>query len=349
MSLSAIIINFNGAGDLPLCLKALANQTVPPEVIVVDNVSTDNSVSLLRRDWPDVIVVENPVNNGFGDGANTGAAVATGDVFLFMNPDVSLPPTAVEQITAAISERGGVIGPAIRTGATGDLDYGLTVDMLGMPKGLSSPGKPLFVQGCVLGVSRTAFDQLGHFDERYFLFAEDLELGWRAVAAGLECSVITDLIVDHRGGGSAAGGYASKNGFATSEIRVSLRERNTLAAVVSCAPASVTLIMVPILVTKIIAMAFLFAILGRRSLSAKLLQGLVWNGRELQRTLQRRRSLPRVKGGRKKAWRRVARTIFVFSTLRRFGMPRFVDTEVPVVLRDSVGRDDQVDKDEQYQ
>src|SRR5216683_3491475 len=89
-ALSAVIVNYNSGDDLGRCLGSVVGQGEAVEIIVVDNGSQDGSVDRARAEYPDIRVFSEGVNDGFAGGANRGAAVASANVLLFLNPDVIL-------------------------------------------------------------------------------------------------------------------------------------------------------------------------------------------------------------------------------------------------------------------
>ena len=100
--ISVIIPNWNGAAHLPTCLDSLRRQTYPHfEVIVVDNGSTDNSLQLLERDYPEVKVVALPENRGFAGGVNAGIRQARGEIIAVFNNDAQADPRWLEELAAA--------------------------------------------------------------------------------------------------------------------------------------------------------------------------------------------------------------------------------------------------------
>ncbi|HPV06824.1 MAG TPA: glycosyltransferase family 2 protein [Aggregatilineales bacterium] len=100
--ISIVIPNWNGAHFLPTCLDSLRRQTAPRlEVIVADNASTDGSLELLARDYPEVRVVALPENRGFTGACNAGMRAATGDIVILLNNDTEVEPDWAEQVAAA--------------------------------------------------------------------------------------------------------------------------------------------------------------------------------------------------------------------------------------------------------
>lgn len=101
--LSVIIPNWNGAAHLPTCLEALRRQTYPHrEILVVDNGSTDGSLSLLAR-YPEVRVLALGRNRGFAGAVNAGIRAARGEILVLLNNDTEAAPTWLEALAAAFA------------------------------------------------------------------------------------------------------------------------------------------------------------------------------------------------------------------------------------------------------
>ena len=103
--LSVIIPNWNGVDHLPTCLGSLRYQTYPNmEVILVDNASTDQSVALVRRDYPDVVLVQLDENLGLTGGINRGVQVARGEIIALLNNDTEVVPGWAEALVTALRD-----------------------------------------------------------------------------------------------------------------------------------------------------------------------------------------------------------------------------------------------------
>ena len=112
---SIIIPNYNGTALLPTCLDALKAQTYPHiEVILVDDGSTDDSVAVIRREYPWVNIIQQPRNMGFIKAINQGVANATGDIIISLNNDTAADPKWVEALVRALGR--GCWPPAARRG-----------------------------------------------------------------------------------------------------------------------------------------------------------------------------------------------------------------------------------------
>jgi GT2 family glycosyltransferase len=326
---SAIIPNYNSGADLLACVKSLTEQSTPPtEIIVVDNGSRDGSLERALGSFPQIRAVRNLANDGPAAAANKGAALARGELLLFLNPDVLLSPSSVALLANRLESGAGVAGPTHIVGTEMRREYGSTVDRLGHPTGLFEPGQPLFFPGATLATNRRLFSDLSGFDERFFMFAEDLDYCWRVLLVGGDVAVVANAEVIHRGGGSTPGGYLRGRQLETTSFRLRLRERNTFATFLKCAPVSWLPWFVPAHVLKTAALATMVLSLRKVPLAGGLLAGIVWNIRELRDTLRLRRSIVRTSLGERTASERFYRGFLELELVRRFGLPRFVDSRV---------------------
>jgi N-acetylglucosaminyl-diphospho-decaprenol L-rhamnosyltransferase len=205
----AVIVNYNARDHLVECVRSLRAQGVA-EIVVADNASSDGSAEALARSDPDTLLVPTGANLGYGAGANRGAQVCHGDLLLVCNPDVTFGAGAVDALVAALDADPGLalVGPRIEE-PDGSLypsarTFPGVVDALGHAfLGLVAPGNRFtrryrmldwdhsragdvdWVSGSCFLVRRSAWEALGGFEEAYFMFAEDVDLCWRAGRAGL--------------------------------------------------------------------------------------------------------------------------------------------------------------------
>jgi GT2 family glycosyltransferase len=322
------VVNFNGGHDLCDCLRSLQSQTLrASEVIVVDNASTDQSLQNACSQFPAIIPIANSVNAGFAAGANQGAQAATGDVLLFLNPDVSLSPDCLHQVCLTHEQSPGVVGLPLSIGADAEELYGCTIDRLGYSTTLQGPGQPLYVAGAALATSRSIFEQLGGFDERYFMFVEDVDYCWRVLLSGFQVGISSEAYGTHRGGGVAPGGYVRSGRLETTAFRFVLRERNAFATLLKCAPMAWLAWLFPAYIAKTGLLIGGALSIRRIDLARGLLLGLVWNFRQLRRTNQLRRKIHPTESGKRAAAGRIYKGSLAVERLRQFGVPHFVDTQ----------------------
>ncbi|ALG15619.1 glycosyl transferase [Kibdelosporangium phytohabitans] len=193
---SVVVVNYRGAEDTITCLRSLADDLAYPadrvQVICVDNASGDGSVERIKANAPGVKVVESKANIGFAGGCNLGVQHADGSVVAFLNNDAR--PHA-DWVGAAVDVL--MAEPTVAAVASKVLDWdgkridfvegGLTWFGMGYKthQGELDDGRfdtardVLFGTGSALFVRAAAFKRLGGFDERFFMFYEDVDLGWR--------------------------------------------------------------------------------------------------------------------------------------------------------------------------
>jgi GT2 family glycosyltransferase len=195
---SVVVVNWRAGERLTACLASLdAEHAAGTEVVVVDNASPDDSTRAATTERPWVRVVWAEENAGFAAGANRGAAQATGEVVVFLNPDARPEPGAVATLCGALAARAdaGVAGGALRDEAgraeAGWARFGPVAHPLldttpgrALRRGTPAPRVVDWVYGTFMAVKRPVFDALGGFDPAYFLYGEDMDLCHRARAAG---------------------------------------------------------------------------------------------------------------------------------------------------------------------
>lgn len=224
MELSIIIVNWNYERHLRNCLLSIKEHPcdVPYEIIVVDNGSGDGSREMLRREFPEVRLIENPGNEGFARANNKGVAAAGGRQLLFLNPDTLILPGALKTSLDFIkrTDDAGVVGVKTlnRKGKIQPTAFNapgivrMTALLLGLNryvsvsrlKNYSKIMTPYYVQGSFLLIRKDVFDGVGGFDERFFLYFEDADLCRRVRDAGYEIYHLPQSAIRHFGGSDLA-------------------------------------------------------------------------------------------------------------------------------------------------
>lgn len=325
---SVIIVNYYVEDCVASAVASVQSQPCVAEIIIVDNGSTSQRLKMLQQEYPTVKLIESDHNVGFAAAANLGAQIASGEFLFFLNPDATAGPGCIDHLIAAYRARPGVVGPAIYTVANGSRDLGATMNHVGMSVSLDGVQPPLYVSGCALFTSRHLFVQLGGFDDRYFLFVEDVELCWRTLLIGYDVYAVREANVFHEGGASAGGGYFTEGKrYHTSTLRISLRERNTVALMIACAPWYWLPGVIPALLLRSFAFALAGLCLGQPRLGRALLRGIVWNIIHLPTSLARRRSLVRRKAGEHEAARRFVHHSVLLKMLWKSGIPKVTTGE----------------------
>lgn len=211
---SIIIVNWNGRHHLEHSLPALAQQTCrAKELIVVDNGSTDGSIEFIAR-FPAVTLIEAEENLGFTGGNKLGLQASSGEYVVLLNNDTRVEPDWLERLVAyADSHPGhGIVASLMLSWDGAFIDTagdGYTVTGRGIKLGQSLPSEDRPKSGEVFGACagavlyrRSMIDDVGFFDDRYFMNAEDTDLGVRARLKGWTAGYCAEAVVYHRIGGS---------------------------------------------------------------------------------------------------------------------------------------------------
>ncbi len=223
--ISVLIVNYNGHDHLRHCLEQLAGQPETyDEIIVVDNASRDGSAAMVRDAFPHCRLLELDVNVGFGSANNQGADIAQGDTLLLLNSDAWLDPAALPRLSAALDKDSGLglVAPQLRypdgrrqfawapeTGVLGEALQMLRNRFESRAFSHRIPSRwlrPLLGPGwisaaCVL-IRRSAFEAIGGFDDKIFMYFEDVDLSRRLRQAGWRLGIVDEAVAYHVKGGS---------------------------------------------------------------------------------------------------------------------------------------------------
>lgn len=224
MRIAAVVVNHNGGADLPRCLAALAAQTVPVEVVLVDCASSDGSEALAVSPPPGVRGVALGRNLGYAGGCNAGLAATAAPVVGFFNPDCFPAPEFAARCLELFDREasvGGVAGRLLRLdgGTLDSCGQVLTRVLLrvrdrgyGEEAAGAYPCRAPVLAACGAGMvyRRDALDAAAvegrTFPDEYFAFWEDLDLGWRVRNAGWQVVYEPAAVAVHRRGATAAPG-----------------------------------------------------------------------------------------------------------------------------------------------
>lgn len=234
-SVSAVVVNWNSGSHLQACLDALHAhaQGGDWDVTVVDNGSSDGSERCAERHGAACRLIRNVRNRGYGAAVNQAAAATEGDLVLALNPDCRIESGAVETLAAALRRHDGcaAAGPQVldddgapQGSARGDPDvwtgmFGRSSVLTRLLPGsrparrnvrdtaLAAAGRDGavvdWVSGACMLLRRRAFDAVGGFDERYFLYWEDADLCRRLREAGWHVRYVPEARVRHAAGASS--------------------------------------------------------------------------------------------------------------------------------------------------
>lgn len=246
MKIIVIILNWNGKEDTLRCLASLRDVTTEHSVVVVDNGSTDGSVTAIIAAFPNVHLIETKKNLGYAEGNNVGLRYAlekSADAMLILNSDTvvdagilsafqkrDLPIQGARQHQLADQDRLGQLGGRWNSGS-GMFD---AVGLNDTAQLWSEPVELDYVSGCALFVRADVFRRVGLFDARFFLFWEECDWCFRAAREGYRSTLCPEAIVFHHGSASFVGGlphttyYWWRNRLLWMELHCSKAERMRL-------------------------------------------------------------------------------------------------------------------------
>ena len=232
MDISIIIVNWNTKDLLAACLRTIQNQTLgyTYEIIVVDNGSEDGSQLIVRQEFPSVTLIENKLNLGFGKANNIGLQSAKGRYICFVNSDIEMVDGCLQILTQYMDDNlsVGISGPQIlntdlsiqdscrkfpslwRSFCTAfklDTTFPASALLSGehmMYFSHAEEIKPDYLVGCLLMARKTALDEVGSFDERFFIYAEEVDLAKRFWDSGWELAFVPQAKAVHHNAGSSS-------------------------------------------------------------------------------------------------------------------------------------------------
>jgi hypothetical protein len=230
VDLDVIIVNWNGGDLLRDCLRSLRDVRAPFAItrVVVDNDSRDGSPGMVERDFPEVRLIRAGANLGFGRGNNLARAHVAAPAVLFLNPDTTVPDGALQAMVDVLERQAdvGAVGCKM-TDPDGAVVHGLGYQWFPTPwtefaqlallngpvrrwlrpvLPTVDPARDAYVSklygGCLM-VRREVLERVGWFDERFFMYAEDVDLCRRITDAGWKLFYASGAVIRHVAGGTS--------------------------------------------------------------------------------------------------------------------------------------------------
>lgn len=315
--LSVVVVSFNSRDDLARSLPAISAQLRDgDELIVVDNASTDGSAEAVAAAAPSATLIRNECNEGFAAACNRGAAAASGELLLLLNPDTEPQPGFREAITCPLDEgRGWAAWMGLLTKAGGELinSRGNVVHFAGFTWAggdgrpvAEAPDGPALVpslSGACLAIPRADWERLGGFADDFFTYLEDTDLSLRLRLEGGALGIEPSAVVDHRYEFTKPGAAKWRH-----------LERNRWAMLIRTYPGALLALLLPALLLTELAL-----------IGVSIAGG--WAGAKLRANLELARRLPRLLGERRR-----------IQVQRRIGARQFAAALTPELDSEYLGR-----------
>jgi len=274
--ISIIIVNWNGRKWLNKCLGSLSEQTYKKfELIVVDNGSTDDSVSFIENNFPKTIIIKNKNNTGFAYGNNVGIKKAKGELMLLINNDAWIEKDFLENLLSYYKKnKYDVVSPreAKYTGEKQET-YSTKIDFLGHPVYLlgdkHKKDKPFYLPGVCLLFSKKLYEQTGGLDNNFFMYCEEVDWFWRLSLLNKKFCFVNNVFINHAGLGSTNAGIDYN--------RFLWRNQNTLQMLLKNYKWYTLFWIIPIYILQNIIEIIFFLIILKPKISFSYIQGWWFN------------------------------------------------------------------------
>ncbi len=204
MKLSVIILNYNVRYFLELCLKSVeaAIKNIDAEIIVVDNNSEDDSCKMVKELFPEINLIENKENLGFSKGNNIGVLQAKGDYLCILNPDTVVAEDTFEKVLRFSEDKNnlGIVGCKLINGGglflpeskrnipTVNVAFkkilGFSKDYYANHVDKNETGEVDILVGAFMLIKKSVYNEVGGFDEDYFMYGEDIDLSYKVLKTG---------------------------------------------------------------------------------------------------------------------------------------------------------------------
>lgn len=241
--ISIVILNWNGRKVIGACLVSIRKQTYKNlEVIVVDNASRDGSKEFIAENFPEAKLVVNKTNLGFDGGNNVGIRHAKGDLLMMLNNDTLLTPICVDELRRSIEKDrryGACASKILLLEGDNPIDVaGIAVCLDGLSIGrgrlesrdrFDREEEVFFASDCACLYRREMLEDIGLpdeiYDEDFFAYADETDMGWRARLAGWKCIYNPKAIVYHCHSASS-GNYSPFKAFLVERNRIWVAVKN---------------------------------------------------------------------------------------------------------------------------
>jgi len=198
---SIVIVNYNTGNYLKDCIRSFGENINKHETIIIDNNSSDDSLSKIKDLNSHITIIKDNENNGFAKANNKAARVTHGDFLLFLNPDTEITSGSIDLLCKRLKSDNaiGIVGPQLlNTDGTKQESWG------SLPQGIDIPYQKMryfptvgYIKGAALMIRRELFDTLRGFDEEFFMYSEERDLAVRCWQSGYSVEAVSEATIYH--------------------------------------------------------------------------------------------------------------------------------------------------------
>lgn len=276
--ISVVIPNYNGLNYLPNCISSLYNQSLKPgEIIIVDNNSTDGSLEFIKENYPDIILISLKENYGFSRAVNEGILKSKNPFVVLLNNDTEAEETWLENLYKCISARDDIFSCSSKMlrydhrEIIDDAGDGYTLLGWSVKHGdgknfrTFSEDREIFSSCAGAAIyRREVFQSIGYFDESFFAYLEDIDIGYRAKIHGYKNMYASKAVIYHKGSGTSGSRYNS--------FKTKLVPRNNILLIYKNMPVIQLIINLPFILLGYFIKLLFFSC---KSLGKDYIQGIV--------------------------------------------------------------------------
>lgn len=295
--ISIIITNFNAYQWLDRCLGSIKQQKFSSyEVIFVDDGSTDGSYEYVQKKFSWCVCIKNTMNVGFAMSNNIGARAARGTYLFFLNADTYLEKDTLVKLAKAMYNN-----PAYTLAQLDIRKYDksnmngqactFTIDRFGYPIWSGREDTIFYADAAAMVIKSAVFKELGGFDERFYIYLEDLDLSWRARICGYSVHFIPKVYAYHYAGGTSVSTHAKGKTYTTTVRRRFDAQKNNLCTILKNVELKNLIWMVPGSVLLASAEGFLYLLKGNVGGFFALHNAIMWNILNIAHTRNKRSAI----------------------------------------------------------
>ncbi len=324
--ISIVVLNWNGKSWLEKCFSSIYKQSFKNfEIILADNNSSDDSLEYTKKNWPKIRILELSKNFGYTGANNRAAKTARGNFLLFLNNDTKMPNNFLEELYRSAQKEEKAILTPMMFGYNGETLFPkdknwLSLDRYGYPL---LAKKPFYADGAALFIKKTTFNEIGGFDEDYFIFQEDVDLSWRARLYGYEVIPVAGAKIFHSCGGTVTGSKRTKGRHKTSIFRRYLTEKNSLSNLLKNYEWHNVFISVPVFLILGWGEAFLYLLTGQFSGTFAIIKAHFWNLTHIKKIMVKRKKIQKNrKVGDKEIMKHMVKGCGKWEVFKTLGIPK---------------------------